>query len=192
LIRCLRQRRSASRTRGGFTLVEVAVTVAIVAICLTLAIQTLSLATLRAGHTRNLKTARELGSFTLGQIEAGLFWEDIDSGISGTYSEQSFELFYYEIVIGDETFPESAERQDNRPHDMWAHQEEQRRQRDDYDPEEEDARQPYEKVRIKVTFPALREYPDHLLLERWIPWDQVYGPEEDEGSNDGESSSEGR
>ena len=48
--------------------------------------------------------------------------------------------------------------------------------------DEEDAEEPYEKVRIRVSFPVLSEYSNQLELERWIPWDQVYGEEEDEES----------
>ena len=84
-----------NRRRGGFTLAEVAVTIAIVGIALTLAMQTLNGATLRAAHTRNMKTARELGLYTLGQIEAGLYWEDIEAGLGASYSELDFPDFYY-------------------------------------------------------------------------------------------------
>ena len=54
------------------------------------------------------------------------------------------------------------------------------------DDEEEDAEEPYEKIRVRVTFPILSEYSNQLELERWIPWDQVYGEEEDELSREGD------
>ena len=39
--------------------------------------------------------------------------------------------------------------------------------------------EPYERVSIRVTFPKLSEQPNEITLERWIPWDQVYGVDED-------------
>lgn len=179
----------ARRLATGFTLVEVAVTVLIVGISLTLALQTLNGATLRAGHTRNMKTARELGLYTLGQIESGLTWDYIDDGLAGSYSELDYPNFYYEVALGDESFIDAETDDRQRPFDNRAYQRELERQRDDYDEEaEEAAKQPYEKVRIKVTFPTFREYENHLTLERWIPWEQVYGPDEESGSGDGEQS----
>ena len=48
--------------------------------------------------------------------------------------------------------------------------------------EEEEDEEPYEKVRIRITFPLLSEYSNQLELERWIPWDQVYEDEGDDAS----------
>lgn len=175
-----RRRGSAGYAGAGFTLAEVVVTIAIVAIALTLAFQSLNVSKLMAAHTRNSKLARELALYTLGQIEAGLFWEDIETGRSGIYED--YPNFSYELALGDETFLEIDP--DEGPFDTWAYREEQRRLADDYDADaEEEQIQPYEEVRVKVTYPAIRDLPNEFILERWIPWVQVYG-EEDELDGD--------
>lgn len=182
-----RERRGgAGCARAGFTLAEVVVTIAIVAIALTLAFQSLNVSKLTAAHTRNSKLARELALYTLGQIEAGLFWEEIETGRTGVYED--YPDFSWELALGEETF---IERDPNEgPFDNWAYREEQRRLADDYDEEEEEEVQPYEEVRVKVTYPAIREFPHEVVLEQWIPWVQVYG--EDEEAVDGdETVSEG-
>ena len=43
----------------------------------------------------------------------------------------------------------------------------------------------YEKVRIRVEFPKLAEYENEIVLERWIPWEQVYGPDEEAAAEEG-------
>ena len=179
-----RRRDGAGYAGPGFTLAEVVVTIAIVAIALTLAFQSLNVSKLMAAHTRNSKLARELALYTLGQIEAGLFWEDIETGRSGIYED--YPNFSYELALGDETFLEIDP--DEGPFDTWAYREEQRRLADDYDADaEEEQIQPYEEVRVKVTYPAMREFPNEVILERWVRWVQVYG-EEEEVEMDGDES----
>lgn len=174
------QSRCARCVRAGFTLAEVVVTIAVVAIALTLAFQSLNVSKLTAAHTRNSKLARELALYTLGQIEAGLLWEEIETGRTGVYEDYPF--YSYELALGDETFIEVDP--DEGPFDSWAYREEQRRLADDYDEEaEEEEAQPYEEVRVKVTYPEIRDFPHEVILERWIPWVQVYG-EEDEIDGD--------
>ena len=51
---------------------------------------------------------------------------------------------------------------------------------DDDEEEDEETNEPFEKVRIRVTFPQLSERPAEYVVERWIPWDQVYGPDEED------------
>ena len=41
---------------------------------------------------------------------------------------------------------------------------------------------------MKVFFPKLRDYKNYLILESWIPWEQVYGPEEDEENPEASAS----
>ena len=38
----------------------------------------------------------------------------------------------------------------------------------------------YEKVKVQVVFPPLAEFKNELILERWVPWEQVYGPSEED------------
>ncbi|MFT5051884.1 MAG: hypothetical protein ACI8QZ_003313 [Chlamydiales bacterium] len=176
-------RRQHSR-RTGLTLAEVAVTIAIVSIAIMGCLQGLERSVLTAAYTRNTRLARELGLLTLGQIEAGLFWDEIDSGLGGSYSEEGYPSFFYEIALGDDTFVDVDT--DERNFDSWAYQEEVRQRRleedEDYDADADfEADEPYEQVRVKVTFGGVQaDQPRELLLEKWVRWDQVYGPNADE------------
>ena len=171
--------------RGGFTLAEVAVTLVIVGITLLWVLEGMNRARMTAAHTHNVKIASELALQTLGQVEAGLFWEEIDEhGISGNYAEEGYESFYWEIVLGDETFPDLEDMDPTIPHDAFV--EARRREQeaedasDDDDEDEEEAEEPYEKVKLRVTFPQTTEQKAEILFERWIPWAQVYGPSEED------------
>lgn len=163
--------RLKARARAAFTLVEVAVAILIVGIALTLVLQSLNVAKLRAKQTQNLKLARELGALTMGRVSAGLYREEIDSYYSGSYSEDGYPDFSFEIVLGDNTFPETNEDDYGPRFDNWYDEE-------DIEDNDEEAREPYEKIRVRVSFPRLSEYSSQLDLERWIPWDQVYGEED--------------
>ena len=163
---------------AGFTLVEIAVTIVIVGIGLTLVLQALNTATTQAGQTRNMKLARDLGLLTLGQISAGLYQDDLRDRFFGTYGEEGYPGFEFEVALGEEIFEEMPDPDDpNRPYyDSWNDPD----KLDDEEDEDEEATQPYEKVKIKVTFPKLGDYKNHVILESWLPWEQVYGPDEDE------------
>ena len=192
----------AHASRAGFTLAEVAVTLLIVAIGLVLVLQGLTSAKLSAAETHHRKVARELALLTRGQVEAGLFWEELGDGkgkgsgdvMTGTYAEEGYEQFHYELVLGEEEFT-STERdgEDGREgyHDSWeAEREREERAEEragkDDDEEEEEVAEPFEKVRIKVGYPQLTERESSLVIERWMPWEQVYGSEEeDEGATEG-------
>lgn len=102
--------------RAGFTLAEVAVTIVIVGIGLVLVLQGLNTAKITAAQTRNEKLARELALYTLGQVESGLYQEDIESGLSGNYSDLGYAAFGYEVVVGDEAFTDVDP---NAPFDSW-------------------------------------------------------------------------
>jgi prepilin-type N-terminal cleavage/methylation domain-containing protein len=172
--------------RAGFTLVEVAMTIVIVGIGLVLVLQGLNTAKITAAQTRNEKLARELGMYTLGQIESGLYMEDIEQGLSGNYSDHGAieQAFTYEVVVGDETFTDTNP---NAPFDSWKPRTQ--KQIDDKKKKDEDQLpEAYEKVKIKIVFPKLLEYQNELVLERWIPWNQVYGETEDDGTKAKKSS----
>ena len=172
-----------STRRDGFTLAEVAVTIVIVGLSLTLCMQSLLNAKTTAVHTRNLKLARELGIQTLGQIESGLFREEIQSGYYGSYAEEGHEEFSFEIRLGDDSFLEYEDYDDQGPfYDTFAARREREYEADRLsdDEDEEEIEEPFEKVRVRVTFPPAGEYTAYLDLERWMPWDQVYGSEEED------------
>ena len=174
-------RPQGSRIRRAFTLVEVAVTIVIVGIGLTMVMQALNTAKLRAAQTRNYKLARNLALLTLGEIESGLYRDDIRERIIGSYAELDQPDFSFEAVLGDEQFRDRP--QDSR--DTGFHDRFRQREYDDYErsrdeDEEEATTKPFEKVKVRVTFPALADFSNELVLERWMPWEQVYGPPEDE------------
>jgi prepilin-type N-terminal cleavage/methylation domain-containing protein len=174
-------RRSAQRSgRGGFTLAEVAVTIVIVAIGMLLVLQGLNTAKMSAAQTKNLKLSRELALLTLGQIASGQFQDDIQNGLHGTYAEEGWPAFAFDVVVGDDTF----QTKNDATFDSWAPKP--NAKKDDKKPEDpkDQIDQPYEKVKIKVTFPTIqieKEQMKHeLVLEEWIPWKQVYGEKEDD------------
>jgi len=178
--------------KGGFTLVEVAVALVIVGIGMTFCLQALQTAKMQAAHTRNFKLARELAVMTLGQIEAGLYQEEVQSGYTGSYAQEGYPDFHFEIMLGEDSFEqEDYEYSSDAYHDSF----EARRQRrleeaEDLGEDEEDIQEPYEVVKIRVVFPRVLEYRNYLDVESWLDWEQVYGDEE-EGTSDGESEAEG-
>lgn len=174
---------SARQGRTGFTLAEVAVTIAVVGLALVWMLQALNAAKLTAAQTRNLKLARELGLQTLGQIESGLFEEDlVDDRLDGTYAEEGYPELAYEVLVGsDQSFrpPEDSEAFDN-----WLEE----RRRAEYEDDDEEAEQPYEVIQIKVVFPPVGELKNELILERWLPWKQVHPDDEAEATAQAEGS----
>lgn len=157
-------------------------TLIVVGITLTLILQGLNTAKITAAHTHNMKVARELALYTLGEIESGLYWEDLKGGedsLSGSYAEQGYEAFYWEVIIGDENFPDYEESESGY-HDSYAYRRYLEDQEEEDDPTGEQTKEPYERVSIRVTFPELGEEPNEIKMERWIPWDQVYGVDEEE------------
>lgn len=180
--------------QAGFTLAEVAVTLAIVSISLLWVLEGLNRAKVTAGHAHNVKIARELALGTLGEIEAGLYWEDLDdSGLQGSYAEDGYEGFSFIVVMGDEALPDRFEDdgEGTLPFDAWQYERD--RQEEELDDDDEEIEEPYERVTIQVVFPEFTEEPGELILERWIPWEQVYGPDEDEvdGASPSGSSTSG-
>ena len=170
-------------SRAGFTLAEAAVTIALVAITLTVLLQSMEGSKFMAAHTRDQKIARELALQTLAEIEAGLWQEELDFSRSGSYAEQDQPRFWWELAIGDETFEDDdRDRDRDAPFDNWAHREEKRQEAlDDAGvDEDEEASEPFEKVRIRVTFSQYGDLSSEVTLERWIPWEQVYGEDEEE------------
>jgi hypothetical protein len=181
--------RRVSNNRG-FTLVEAALAIALVGMALTATLHILQASKLSAAHTRDQKTARVLALKTLGEIESGLRWDELDEGalLSGSYAEDDYPAFYWELAVGDQQFSIQEDVDPYGPIDNWAL----RRERDEYlaanedeDIGGEESAEPYEKIRIRVTYPKYSNLENELTLERWIRWDQVYRPEENE---DGEEA----
>lgn len=177
--------RPLGRRRAGFTLAEAAITIALVALTLSTVLQILQGSKFTTAHTRDMRRARDLALTTLAEIESGLWWDIIDSTRSGNYVAQDLPDFYFELAVGDEGFREDQERDDEgRPFDNWDYK--RQLELDSYDSdEEEEATEPFEKIRIRVTFPKYGELPNEIVLERWIPWEQVYGEPEEEADAEG-------
>lgn len=175
--------------RGGFTLAEVAVTLVIVGVALVYILQGVNTSYILAAQTHNRKVARELAFLTLAQIESGLFWEDIDDRMFGNYAEEGYEDWHWEVVCGDETFSdELVEPYGGLQYDYYRERE--RREEED-DDELEETHEPFETVRIRVSFPKLGEFQNSITLERNVPWEQVYGPDlEDAARPEGEAPQE--
>lgn len=185
----LRRFNKGGQSRRAFTLVEVAVTIVILGIGLTMVLQALNTAKIRAAQTRNYKLARDLALYTLGEIESGLYREDAQDRFSGTYAEHDQPDFTFEVVLGDQQLIDRPDSRDTGFFDRFAERQYELERDPDRTKEDEEAAQPFEKVKVRVMFPPLADFSNELVLERWMPWEQVYGPpEEDEG---GEGLGEG-
>ena len=182
---------------SGFTLAEAAITIAIVGLTITYTLQALTAAQTTAAHTHEVKLAREMALRTLGEVATGQFLVDGNEVLTGTYDEEIAPYMAYEIAFGDATLPtRSRDGNDGeKPFDNWRARD-QYRQDNNTDDDIEGDHEPYEKVIIRVTFPRHSDLPDFIELETWIPWEQVYGLDDDfeagdgEGSNDTESNNE--
>lgn len=161
------------RPAGGFTLAEVAVTIVIVGLALVIMLQGLNTAKVTAAHTRNSKLASELARLTLGRVASGMFQEDIDTDayLAGSYADEGYPEFSWELITGEEAFGDPEDDRDRFDSFRWDEREDQE--------EDEEAEKPFEKVKVRVIFPTMRELSNELILEEWIPWKQVYGEEED-------------
>lgn len=174
--------RLRARSRSGFTLAEVAVTIVIVGIGLVMVLQGLNTAKISAANTRNTRVARELALLTLGQVESGLFQDDVSNGLTGSYAEEGYPEFTYEVAVGDKSF---VEKDQNGGFDNWAPKSTDKK-KDDTTAEE-----PYEKVKIRITYPKINVYSNEFVLERWMPWKQVYGETADTDPKKAGSTSAG-
>jgi len=172
----------SSSPRGGFTLAEVAVTLLIVGMCLMYVLQGL--------HTYQKKVAREMATLTLGHIESGLYWEELEMGddmIQGSYAEEGYEDYFWEVLFGDDvefsTRLEEDLEEDALPSDTYQYRQEQLEDHDDYDEDAaEDTAEPFEKVRVRVELRTKTEERVLITMERWIPWELVYGEGEEDGA----------
>jgi len=160
--------------RQGFTLIEVVITLFFVSILLMVSVQGLTNSMAQAGHTRNLKIAREMALFTLGQLESGLYTEDIEDHMQGDYADQDYAAFTWELVLGDEDFYDPEEIL-NGAFDSW--------NPDNTEDDESKSTEPWVVARVKVSFPPTSDRPAEVILERWITREFVYGEEETKGAD---------
>lgn len=181
--------------RAGFTLAEVAVTLLIVSFALVLVLQGLNTSKFSAAQTHNRKVARELALLSLGRVEAGLYWEELDGEgdkLYGTYAEEGYEDWRWELGFGEDNRPgEYYDDEETGYWDNWAWEREREQERLEEEglDDEEEVSEPYEEVYITVSFPKLGEYPNSVTIERWMAWEQVYGtdPDQQEASEGGET-----
>ncbi len=177
----MKSRRAHPRTaKAGFTLAEAAVTIAIVAIVLTVMLQGLEGAKFSAAHNRARKTAYELGTEMLGLISAGLWQEEIESGLTGSFAEKDEPDFYWEVALGEDALAETTQDDSERPFDNLEARRDWEDSQDDDLEEDEENTEPFEKIKLRVSYPKFSDYPEELVLERWIRWEQVYGPSEED------------
>lgn len=191
---------SRARAASGFTLVEAALTLAIVALVLVTVLRGMEGAKLTAFQTRQKKTAYELAQGMLGEITVGLWREDLESGMSGTFVERDEPDFIWELALGEDVFEDQGNDDGTeRPFDNFAARrdwDEQNRS-DTEDEEYEDGEapeEPFEKIRIRVTFRKVKNFSNEIVLEKWAPWEEIYGPSEDEEEafgSEGDAASSG-
>jgi type II secretory pathway pseudopilin PulG len=168
---------------SGFTLAEAAVTIAIVAIMLTMILQSLEGAKVSAAHTMYQKTGRELGLEMLGEIEAGRWQDELDSGQSGSFASRDAPDYTWDLALGDDAFPDRPDDDVNgeyRPFDKYRAREDWREDNSSSDEDDEEDKQPFEKVKLRVRYPKIRQFGDDIILERRVRWAQVYGEDEEE------------
>ena len=170
----------AAVARAGFTLAEAAVTIAIVAIVLTVMLQGLQGAKFSAAHNRARKTAYELGTEMMGLISAGLWQDEIESGLTGSFAEQDEPDFFWEVALGEDALAEASDDGSERPFDNFQARRDWDESQEDESEEDEENTEPFEKIKLRVNYPKFSDFPDELVLERWIRWEQVYGPSEED------------
>ncbi len=190
--------RVQAKQRAGFTLIEAAITIALVGLVLSTTLQILEGSKLSAAHTSDQKAARSLALMTLGEIESGQMWDELqeEGVLSGSYAEVDYEGFFWELAVGEQTFSDMDEQDPDAPFDNWAYRrqlDEEREYESELSEEEEEETEPFQKVRVRVIFPKYGELNNELTLERWIPWSQVYEPEieEDQSTTSSDPESDG-
>ncbi len=182
--------------RSGFTLAEAAITIAIVGLTITYTLRALTAAQTTAAHTHEVKLAREMALRTLGEISTGQYIVDSGEVLTGTYDEEIAPYMSFEAAFGDATLPaRSRDENGDQSFDNWQARD-QYRQENDINDDVEGDHEPFEKVIIRVSFAKHSDLPDFIELESWIPWEQVYGLDDEldpsaEGDENEDSMDEG-
>lgn len=184
---------------SGFTLVEAAITLAIVALVLVTVLQGMEGAKLSAYHTRQKKVAYELAQGMVGEITVGLWREELESGMTGNFAERDEPDFEWELALGEDVLEDRGDDDEDRPFDNFAARrewEEDNRsdtEEDEYEDGEEPV-EPFEKIRVRVSFRKVKDFSNEIILERWVPWEEVYGPSEEDAEafgSDGDAATTG-
>ena len=196
--------RPKGTSRSGFTLAEIAITLLIVGFTLLMVLEGLESAKMSSAHAHNRKVALGLAQGTIADVEAGLYWEDLE-GIKGTLDgnyadvDERYEVFYWELIIGDDELTDEEEQDDDNSYfDNYRHRRVQAEENDELEDEDDAFNEtgttggPYERVMVRVTFPQLSTLDNTLTIERWIPLSQVFGASPDaEPTDDDASGGEG-
>jgi len=190
-----------NRARGGFTLAEVAVTLLIMGLCMLYVLQGLNESRHTAMYTYRTKMAREMATLLLSKVEAGAYWEDLESDnmLSGACVEEDelYEDYFWEMTFGDEAefstvLEGDRKKWDRDDHTTLSYRDMQERERDHDEGEDELlTEEPFEDVRVRITLETELENKVLITLEKKIPWDLVYGTNEEEeegGSGTSEES----
>lgn len=179
------------RRASGFTLAEIAITLLIVGFTLLMVLEGLETAKLGAAHSHNRKVAMGLAQGTIANVEAGRYWEDLE-GVKGTLEgnyadvDERYEVFYWELIVGDDELSEEEQEDDNSYFDNYRHRRVQAEENEEYTDEDAAYSEtgttggPYERVVVRVTFPKLSRLDNTLTIERWIPLAQVFGSSPDD------------
>ncbi|MAW59671.1 MAG: hypothetical protein CMJ94_02410 [Planctomycetes bacterium] len=159
--------------RAGFTLMEVMVSVMLVAVAMTTLMQLRQDSIGRASKGRDISVAARLASQLLHRIEAARML-DLFDGMNGDFSEEGFPDFSYVVALGDgSNYAEDTSVDSNSPE--WAWREALRKREDDRIDEEGDDQRP-EKTRvvIRVTYTAFDDEVEEYRLEAMIDSWAVY------------------
>ena len=199
-----RRLRAATRAPGtpsasGFTLAEIAVTLIIVAMTLLLVMDGLNSSKITAANSSNRKIALDLALLMIGRVESGVFWDELDGlqgSVQGTFAEEGYEAFEWELAVGEDELSDYDDDEgayfDNFRYDRYRERE---LREDDAGDDEAYAETgstggPYEIVKVRVVFPKLGDQSNEVVLERWVPLEQVFGRDQDTYDfNDGEDES---
>jgi type II secretory pathway pseudopilin PulG len=171
---------SKQRSGSGFTLAEAAITIALVGLTITYTLRALTAAQTTAAHTHEVKLAREMALRTLGEVATGQFLVDGNEVLTGTYDEEVAPYMAYSVAFGDAVLPTRSQDKNSydKPFDNWRARDDYRQETDSQEELDGD-HEPFEKIVIRVSFPKHSDLPDFIELESWIPWEQVYGPDDE-------------
>ena len=155
--------------RGGFTLLEIMASMALLAVIFTFVMEARAGAMNKATNARLVSIASRLGISQLRRIEAGMI-PDLYDGYEGDFSEEGHGQFTFVIGIGDGS--QFAAGGDDPTEEVWRtylSNEEDDRDEDDVQPE-------FTRVFLTISFPSVREdsQTDSLVLETLIDTWAVY------------------